>query len=345
MTGKPMHSLFTLLLTAAVAQSLCSGEARADNTYDFGYSGRLVHSSGKPVDGPVSLKATFFHDAAGQTPILSIIQGLENITLQQGIFQFRLALSPSDYDKVFNDVAQPVWIQITDLTHNASAPYPLQQLMMTPYAARVPTDGMTISFNGDGKLAVGPSGSPGANQFITKDGSGRFVWASPTTSASALQGQNISQTAPAAGQVLKYDGSQWLPATMSAASGTLTSLSASAPLAVSGSATAPSLQIAAASSISSGYVSSADWLSFNAKQAALGYTPLNKAGDTMTGVLNMGANTLTNLAAPSSGSDAATKAGKDARPKWRQSQASRKAAQHQGIWGFRLTWIGHRRMG
>ena len=36
--------------------------------------------------------------------------------------------------------------------------------------------------------------------------------------------------------------------------------------------------------------------------------------------------------------------GKDARPKWRQSQASRKAAQHQGIWGFPFTWIGHRKM-
>ena len=302
-----MHSLFTLLLISALSQSLCSGEARAGDTYDFGYSGRLVHSTGKPVDGPVSLSATFFHDDRGKIPILTISQGLENITLQQGIFQFRLALSPSDYDKVFNDVAQPVWIQITDLTHNASAPYPLQQLMMTPYAARVPTDGLTISFNGDGKLAVGPSGAPGANQFITKDGSGRFVWAAPTTSASALQGQNISQTAPAAGQVLKYDGSQWLPATMSAASGALTSISASAPLAVSGSATEPSLQMTAASSISAGFVTSSDWLSFTGKQAALGFTPVNKAGDTMSGGLNMGANTLTNLAAPSTASDAATK--------------------------------------
>ncbi|MCX6111200.1 MAG: hypothetical protein NTZ90_16515, partial [Proteobacteria bacterium] len=243
---------------------------------------------------------------------MAISQGLENVVLQQGIFQFRLALTPSDYDKVFNDVAQPVWIQITDLTHNASAPYPLQQLMMTPYAARVPTDGLTISFNGNGKLAVGPSGAPGANQFITKDGSGRFVWAAPTTSASALQGQNISQTAPAAGQVLKYDGSQWLPATMSAASGALTSISAAAPLAVSGSATEPLLQMTVASSISAGFVTSSDWLSFTGKQAALGYTPVNKAGDTMTGGLNMGANTLTNLAAPSAATDAATRGYVDA---------------------------------
>ena len=269
--GKSVHALFLMLLIAATSQSFCSGEARAAETYDFGYSGRLVHSTGKPVDGPVALKATFFHESNGQTPILTVTDGLESVQLQQGIFQVRLALTASDYDKVFNDVSQPVWLQITDLTHNPSAPYPLQRLMMTPYAARVPVDGLTISFNGDGKLAVGPSGAPGANQFITKDGSGRFVWASPTTSASALQGQNISQTTPEAGQVLKYDGSQWLPATMSAGSGTLTSISAAAPLAVSGSATAPSLQMTAASSVSNGYVSSADWLSFSAKQAALGW--------------------------------------------------------------------------
>ena len=303
-----MHSLFIMLLITAVSQSFCSGDARAADTYDFGYSGRLVHSTGKPVDGPVALKATFFHDGTGQTPILVITEGLERVTLQQGIFQFALALTPTDYDRVFNDVSQPVWIQITDLTHSPSAPYPMQRLMMTPYAARVPVDGQTISFNGDGKLTVGPSGSPGANQFITKDGSGRLVWATPTTSASALQGQNISATAPAAGQVLKYDGSQWLPATISTTGGAVTAISASAPLAVSGSTTAPSLQMTAASSVSDGFVSSSDWLSFTGKQAALGFTPVNRAGDTMGGGLNMGANTLTNLAAPVSASDAATKA-------------------------------------
>lgn len=40
---------------------------------------------------------------------------------------------------------------------------------------------------------------------------------------------------------------------------------------------------------------------------ALGFTPVNKAGDTMTGALNFGGFTATNLGAPSAGSDAATK--------------------------------------
>lgn len=40
---------------------------------------------------------------------------------------------------------------------------------------------------------------------------------------------------------------------------------------------------------------------------ALGYTPVNKAGDTMTGALNMGGFGITNLAAPVNGADAVTK--------------------------------------
>ena len=41
--------------------------------------------------------------------------------------------------------------------------------------------------------------------------------------------------------------------------------------------------------------------------AALGYTPVNKAGDTMSGPLNMGGFGISNLAAPVNGSDAVTK--------------------------------------
>jgi hypothetical protein len=45
------------------------------------------------------------------------------------------------------------------------------------------------------------------------------------------------------------------------------------------------VQVKQASGSQSGFLSSTDWSTFNGKQAALGYTPVNKAGDTMTGVL------------------------------------------------------------
>ena len=294
-------------LLAVLLQLGMSSHAVADTSYEFSYSGRLTEKSGKPVSGPVALKATFYHDGGGQTPVLMVTEGLQSVNLQQGIFQFSLQILASDYDKVFSDVTQGVWIQITDMTHNATKPFPLQKLEMTPYAAKIPVDGNTVRFNGDGKLTVGPIGAPAANQFMTKNAQGDLIWDTPASSASALQGQKISSTAPATGQVLKYDGSQWLPATITSGGGTITSISSSAPLAVTGPASTPTLFITQASSVSDGYISSADWLSFNTKQSALGFTPVNKAGDTLSGSLNMGAQSITNLPTPSAASDAATK--------------------------------------
>ena len=276
-----LAALFILLVLAATE----AAPALADGTIDFAYGGRITEANGKPVEGDVALKITFFHDKDGQTEILSVIEGLNKITLQQGLFQFRLPIPAADYDKVFKSVDQPVWIQVTDLTHPQKGPFPLQQVMVIPYAAKVPVDGTTLSFNNEGKLTVGPSSAPGANQFISKDAQGRLVWGTPNTSAAALQGQGVSDTAPTAGQVLQFDGTRWLPTTMT--SGALTGVTASVPLVNSGSATVPALSISQANSVSSGYVSSADWLTFNSKQAALGYTPVNKAGDTMSGGLNM----------------------------------------------------------
>lgn len=57
---------------------------------------------------------------------------------------------------------------------------------------------------------------------------------------------------------------------------------------------------------------------------ALGYTPVNKAGDTMTGALNMGGFGITNLAAAVNGSDAVTKNQLDAATtglSWKQAVA------------------------
>jgi hypothetical protein len=51
------------------------------------------------------------------------------------------------------------------------------------------------------------------------------------------------------------------------------------------------LSLALSSTSTTGALSDTDWDTFNGKQAALGYTPVNKAGDTMTGSLTIsGAN-------------------------------------------------------
>ncbi|MES2965999.1 MAG: hypothetical protein V4760_19105, partial [Bdellovibrionota bacterium] len=90
-----------------------------------------------------------------------------------------------------------------------------------------------------------------------------------------------------AGDFLKDNGSGALIcATPAGGGGTVTSVaSGGAPISVGGTAAAPTVSIAQATTSASGYLSSTDWNTFNGKQASLGYTPVNKAGDTMTGLL------------------------------------------------------------
>ena len=61
-------------------------------------------------------------------------------------------------------------------------------------------------------------------------------------------------------------------------SGTVTSVTASGPLSSSGGAT-PNITITQANGTTNGYLSSTDWTTFNSKQAALGYTPLNPSNN------------------------------------------------------------------
>lgn len=69
--------------------------------------------------------------------------------------------------------------------------------------------------------------------------------------------------------------------------GTVTGVTASAPLASTGGAN-PTITITQATTSTDGYLSSANWNTFNNKQAALGYTPANKAGDNFTGNVGIG---------------------------------------------------------
>ncbi|WP_413587184.1 tail fiber domain-containing protein [Bdellovibrio sp. HCB274] len=84
--------------------------------------------------------------------------------------------------------------------------------------------------------------------------------------------------APTSGQVLKFNGTSWAPAADSSSGGTVTTVTASAPLASSGGIT-PNITISQANGSTSGYLSQTDWTTFNGKQSSLGFTPLNPANN------------------------------------------------------------------
>jgi hypothetical protein len=80
--------------------------------------------------------------------------------------------------------------------------------------------------------------------------------------------QDVNVTGVTSGQVLTYNGSIWVPTTPT--TGTVTSVTASAPLSSSGGST-PNITISQASGTDDGYLSSADWSTFNSKQPAGNY--------------------------------------------------------------------------
>lgn len=190
--------------------ALCAyGEAAATESLRYPLLGRLTEKNGKPVEGPVNLQVSFFRTETGGSPLLSLTAS--NVVLQEGIFQLALTLTAAEYHDVFSAVVEPVYVEVTDLTHDASAPYPRLLSGMTPYAAKVPVDDKTVYFDDIGRLTAGPRTAPGAGQFLTKDGSGNFVWATPPSAATSLGSTAISQTVPTSGQVLKFNGTAWTP--------------------------------------------------------------------------------------------------------------------------------------
>ncbi len=141
--------LLTALLLSASASPLFG-----DELFEFVWEGRLTKETGAPVDGPVALTISFFHGPSDAEPVLSVSDGLSNVPLLEGIFQVKLRLSSSQYATVFPRTSQQVYVQVTNRSDPSGLPYPRQQITMIPYAARVPVDDSTLTFDSQGRLTV-----------------------------------------------------------------------------------------------------------------------------------------------------------------------------------------------
>ena len=265
MNGISKKFFFTTIACLFSACFVTSLTALAQSgVYPLSYSGRLTQADGAPLSGPVDVTVKFWTAPTAGNTLTAPIE-LTNITLNQGMFTLPLELNSSQMSAVFGQGSDPVFIEITA----AGKTYPRQQYTYMPFALRVPVDGKTLAYDGDGKLGLSLSNQPAANQFLTKDSNGRLSWGSP--SVTTLQGQNIASTAPTSGQILTYSGGQWVPQTLSvagAAGGTVTNVSGAAPVNVTNGTTTPVISMAQASGSVSGYLSSADWTAFNAKPGA-----------------------------------------------------------------------------
>jgi len=92
-------------------------------------------------------------------------------------------------------------------------------------------------------------------------------------------------------QYIMWDGSNWVCQTISS-NGTVTQINTTAPLVGGPITTSGTISMTAASASTDGYLTKTDYNRFNSKQDALGYTPVNRAGDSMTGALSLPSNGL-----------------------------------------------------
>ena len=283
-----------LWVLSLVVWSVVAPSALASNQA-LSYSGRVTNLHGKPLDGPVDITIKFWNNATGGNQLGGSMD-FPGTPLAQGVFQVNMVLKPQQMMQVFGDGSSPVYIEVMA----QGKVYPRQQFLATPYALRIPIDARTLTFDSNGNLTLSTTSIPADGQFLTKDGAGNLVWGTPSTSATQINSRTISTQAPQQGQSLVFDGTNWVPQTVGGGgSGSVTLVTGSAPISVSNNGTTPVISLSQASGVSPGFVTASDYLSFT--------NMVSRSGGTMSGTLNMGTNTLTNLAAPSAATDAATK--------------------------------------
>ncbi|MCX6106016.1 MAG: hypothetical protein NTY08_09325, partial [Proteobacteria bacterium] len=175
------------------------------SSFSILYSGRLTHSDGSPLAGPVAIQVKFWNSSSDGTQIGNTLD-YADLNLSVGVFSLELPFNAEQVASVFGDGSSPVYIEIT--AENKT--YPRQQFSFVPFALRVPVDAKTLAFDEDGKLSLSLSTTPGPNQFLTKSADGKLAWGTPTSAM--IQNQSIATGTPSSGQVLTYNGSQWISA-------------------------------------------------------------------------------------------------------------------------------------
>jgi hypothetical protein len=189
------------------------------------YGGRLSDAAGTPVTGPLDLEVRIYASADATVPTWSKLVAGVNLS-PGGVFQLELEPPLA----ALGSASAPVWIELYEPARSMT--YPRQKWLSVPYAAvaaTVPVDGATLGFDANGQLTVLATPSAGSvpNPLPAVDGA-----ALTNVNASALQGSPVASTTPAAGQVLKWNGSSWAPSadTDTSNPGTVTSITAGSGL-------------------------------------------------------------------------------------------------------------------
>ncbi len=240
--------MLRIVAAALLVPCLAAAEAPAK----IGYQGRLLKADGSPEAGSHTLGFAVFAANQGGTALWSESQTL---ALSDGYYATFLGEQTAIDASVFGGGER--WLE---LTVDGAALSPRQKIGSVPYA---------LTCNSVSGGAVNASSVlVNGTQVISSSGqlTGAAAYSAAAGSGLSLNGTALSLSSCPTGQVLQATANGWACAGV----GTVTSVSASAPLSVATGSSTPALSIAKADGSTDGYLSSADWTTFNSKAPASG---------------------------------------------------------------------------
>jgi phage-related tail fiber protein len=202
-----MNGLSKLLIILSLAMPVKGWSAGLE----FAYSGRITDANGTPTKGPVTINVKFFDAETGGKQLGEEIVYADT-PLVNGMFTVAIDLESSTGKSVL--ASSNVYVEITDT--NAARVFPRQKIHTMPFAARVPTDGSTLEFDKNGKLKI-------VDGAITSEKIGNIPASKldsiPPTKLDPIPPSKLEQSGAIAGQILKWDGTNWVPDNVTAATG------------------------------------------------------------------------------------------------------------------------------
>jgi len=232
--------------------SAWAAPAAAQTPAPLGYQGRLLRADGTAATGTAQVMFSVYDAATGGSLVWTETQTLG---LSDGYYSTFMGLVSPPAASALDGGAR--WLEVRV---GSETLVPRQQIGAVAYAVTAQSV--------RGGVASVSSLDVGGQTVV--DAAGRLAGPARYSAGSGLSLDDPTRTLSLqdcpAGQTLVRDATSWLCAVPSA--GTVTVVTAADPLVVTDASSAPHLTLPRAGSLSSGYLASTDWASFNARFGA-----------------------------------------------------------------------------